>query len=286
MSRYSIVSALAASVLLMSLASCVKDRLYHTLHPDTGAVTVNTDWSGIGEDRDIPSEWFVLVGEKLYKAKEPDQFIDSLFVPGKYTVAVYNIPENIAVDGTVASLSVAADGSACPGWLFAFSQDVDIKADTDHEITAVMGQQVRELDLIIELTGENASLAERFDCSLAGAAGKLDFHTGEHSSPVSISIPFSKITEGENAGKWRGSVRLLGVAGESQKLVGTVEFSDGTLSPMLFESDLTEYLADFNNVKSEPCVLGGVIVQAPLEAGVTGTVNGWTQVDGGDIDAQ
>ena len=270
------------------LSSCVKDELHDTPHPDTGKITVTADWSDRGDDVDIPAAWTVTMGGYTGTETGATHSPDYLFSPGNYTLAVYNIPEGITVSGTTAAVA-AADGGCIvntPGWFFTSVQEVTVKADTDYELTAVMHQQVRQLTLVIEPTGDAAGRIESIEGSLSGAAGTLDFATGTHGTPSEVELHFTKITEGDDAGKWMATVRLLGIAGDAQRLTATLTYTDGNPQPTALESDLTTALDGFNDGKTAPLTLGGTIAETPGEAGFTGEITDWETVDGGGVDAE
>ena len=213
---------------------------------------------------------------------------DHLFSPGSYTLAAYNIPEGITASGMTAAVA-AADGGFIvntPGWLFTSVQEVAIEADTDYELTAVMHQQVRQLTLVIEPTGDAADRIESIVGTLSGAAGTLDFATGIHSTPSEVELHFTKITSGDDAGKWTATVRLLGIAGDAQRLTATLTYAEGNPQPTSLNSDLTSALDGFNDGKTAPLTLGGTIAETPGEAGFTGEITGWETVDGGGVDAE
>lgn len=274
--------------LLLTLGGCVKDELHDTPHPDTGKVTVTADWSDRGEGVDIPASWHIAMGDYTGTETGATHSSDHLFSPGNYTLAVYNIPEGITVSGTTAAVA-AADGGCIvntPGWLFTSVQEVEIEADTDYPLTAVMRQQVRELTLVIEPAGDAADRIETIEGTLSGAAGTLDFATGIHSTPSEVELHFTKITDGNDAGKWMATVRLLGIAGNAQRLTATLTYTDGNPQPTSLNSDLTATLDDFNDGKTSPLTLGGTIAETPGEAGFTGEITDWETVDGGGVDAE
>ena len=279
---------MAAAVLL---SSCVKDELHDTPHPDYGKITVTADWTDRGDGVDIPAEWTVTMGD--YTGTETGEIHapDYLFAPGSYTLAAYNTPENITISGTTATVvqetgnSTGTYISNAPGWLFTSVQEVAIEADTDYALTAVMQQQVRELTLMIEPAGDAVDRIETIEGTLSGAAGTLDFATGTHGTPSEVKLHFTKITEGDDAGKWMATVRLLGIAGDAQRLTATLTYADGNPADTGLESDLSTALADFNADKTVPLTLGGTIAETPGEAGFTGEITGWETVDGGDVNA-
>ena len=283
--QYINMMGMAAAVLL---SSCVKDTLYDTPHPDTGKVTVTADWTDRGEGVDIPASWHIVMGDYTGTETGATHSPDYLFNPGSYTLAAYNIPEGITVSGTTAAVA-AADGGFIvntPGWLFTSVQEAEIEADTDYSLTAVMHQQVRQLTLVIEPAGDAADRIESIEGTLSGAAGTLDFATGTHGTPSEVELHFTKITEGDDAGKWMATVRLLGIAGDAQRLTATLTYTDGNPQPTSLNSDLTSALNGFNDGKTAPLTLGGTIAETPGEAGFTGEITDWETVDGGGVDAE
>ena len=283
--QYINMMGMAAAVLL---SSCVKDTLYDTPHPDTGKVTVTADWSDRGEGVDIPASWHIAMGDYTGTENGATHSSDHLFSPGSYTLAAYNIPEGITASGTTAAVA-AADGGFIvntPGWLFTSVQEAEIEADTDYELTAVMHQQVRQLTLVIEPAGDAADRIESIEGTLSGAAGTLDFATGTHGTPSEVELHFTKITDGDDAGKWTATVRLLGIAGDAQRLTATLTYTDGNPADTSLESDLTTVLDGFNDGKTSPLILGGTIAETPGEAGFTGEITDWETVDGGGVDAE
>lgn len=283
-----IIRYCVAAALTLSATSCVKDELHDTPHPDYGKITVTADWSDRGEGVDIPAEWTVTMGDYTGTETGATHSPDYLFKPGGYTLAAYNTPEGITISGTTATVA-AADGGFIvntPGWLFSSVQEVAIEADTDYELTAVMHQQVRQLTLVIEPTGDAANRIESIVGTLSGAAGTLDFATGTYGTPSEVELRFTKIIKGDDAGKWMATVRLLGIAGNLQRLTATLTYTDGNPQPTALESDLTEALADFNDGKTAPLTLGGTIAETPGEAGFTGEITDWETVDGGGVDAE
>lgn len=283
-----IIRYCVAAALTLAATSCVKDELHDTPHPDYGKITVTADWSDRGEGVDIPAEWTVTMGDYTGTETGATHSPDYLFKPGGYTLAAYNIPEGITISGTTAAVN-AADGGCIvntPGWLFTSVQEVAIEADTDYSLTAVMHQQVRKLTLMIEPTGDAAERIESIEGTLSGAAGTLDFATGTYGTPSEVELHFTKITDGDDAGKWMATVRLLGIAGNLQRLTATLTYTDGNPQPTALESDLTTALDGFNDGKTAPLTLGGTIAETPGEAGFTGEITDWETVDGGGVDAE
>ena len=274
--------------LLLTLGGCVKDELHDTPHPDTGSIAVTADWADRGEGVDIPASWHIVMGDYTGTETGATHSPDYLFNPGSYTLAVYNPADGITVSGMTAAVA-AADGGCIvntPGWLFTSVQEVEIEADTDYELTAVMQQQVRQLTLVIEPTGDAAERIESIVGTLSGAAGTLDFATGTHGTPSEVELHFTKIASGDDAGKWMATVRLLGIAGDTQRLTATLTYTDGNPQPTSLNSDLTAALDGFNDGKTAPLTLGGTLAETPTEAGAETGITGWEKIDGDGVDAE
>lgn len=277
------------------LSSCVKDTLYDTPHPDHGMISVTADWSARGEGIDIPATWTVTMGDYTGTETSATHAPDHLFDPGSYTLAVWNPAEEITVNGTTATVAAATGNDAvagafisnAPGWLFTSVQQVLIEKDTDYPLTAAMKQQVRELTLVVEPTGDAAGRITEIVAHLTGAAGTLDFATDTYGAASNVVLPFTKITEGNDAGKWKATVRLLGVTGTEQLLTGEIRYADGNPTPTTLKSDLTEALKEFNTGKSASLTLGGTLVETPEETEFSGfEITGWETVEGGDASAE
>ena len=276
------------------LSSCVKDTLYDTPHPDHGMISVTADWSARGEGIDIPATWTVTMGDYTGRETSATHAPDHLFAPGSYTLAVWNPAEGITVSGTTATIAAATGNRAgtdafvnnAPGWFFTYTKQMSIEKDKDYPLTAVMQQQVRELTLMIEPAGDAAERIESIGGTLSGAAGTLDFATGTYGTPSEVELHFTKITEGDDAGKWMATVRLLGIAGNLQRLTATLTYTDGNPQPTSLNSNLTTALDGFNDGKTAPLTLGGTIAETPGEAGFTGEITDWETVDGGGVDAE
>ena len=276
------------------LSSCVKDTLYDTPHPDHGMISVTADWSARGEGIDIPATWTVAMGDYTGTETSATHAPDHLFDPGSYTLAVWNPAEGITVNGTTATVAATTGNDAgagafisnAPGWLFTSVQQVLIEKDTDYPLTAAMKQQVRELTLVVEPTGDAAGRITEIVAHLTGAAGTLDFATDTYGAASNVVLPFTKITEGDDAGKWKATVRLLGVTGTEQLLTGEIRYADGNPTPTTLKSDLTETLKEFNTGKGESLTLGGTLVETPEGMEVDGAgITGWKPVEGDDVNA-
>ena len=277
------------------LTSCVMDDLYDTPHPDYGKIAVTADWSARGEGIDIPATWTVTMGDYTGTETSATHAPDHLFAPGSYALAVWNPAEGITVNGTTATIATATGTRAgteafvnnAPGWFFTYTEQVTIEKDKDYPLTAAMKQQVRELTLVVEPTGDAAGRITEIVAHLTGAAGTLDFATDTYGAASNVVLLFTKITEGDDAGKWKATVRLLGVTGAEQLLTGEIRYADGNPTPTTLKSDITEALKGFNTGKGESLTLGGTLVETPKEGEFSEfEITGWEPVDGGEVDAE
>ncbi len=284
--------AAAAITAAIALSSCVKDDLYNTSHPDYGKIIITPDWSARGEDVPVPSSWTLTMGDYTGAETGTTHSPDYLFDPGTYTLVVWNPSDHITVSGTTATVAEATTTAESitvdlientPGWLMTNVQELAIIKDSTHTRTAVMEQQVRQLTVTIEPTGDAADLVTGIEAYLTGVAGSMDFATDTYGSVSNVELDFSQITDGTDAGKWTATVRLLGITGSEQRLVGTVRFADNNPLDMPLDSDLTSSLSGFNDAKNTPISIGGTMATL-TEAGFTATITDWTENDNGNID--
>lgn len=276
--------------------SCVKDTLYDTIHPDYGKISVTADWTARGEGIPVPATWTVNIGDYTATETTDTHVPDHLFIPGTYTLAAWNTAQGTTVNGTTLTVdAVAGNWSDAgnfiennPDWSFVAIQQIQIEKDKDQYYIAAMQQQMRELTLVIEPTGDAAAHIEEIVAYLTGAAGTLDFATGTYGAASNVALPFTKITDGADAGKWTATVRMLGIAGSEQTLKGEIRYTAGNPQPTTLDSNLTSDLSRFNaGDKTRPLVLGGTLVETPKAVGISNIeINDWELADGGDVSAE
>ena len=118
-----------AAVLVFLLASCVKDELHDTPHPDQGVVSVSVDYPQGAEEDDYTVE---VDGQPL---DEGDNASNPL-TPGEHTVLVYNTPEGFTVTDGIAYVE-RVDGTRAltdlidplPETLYSGTKTVTVVAD-------------------------------------------------------------------------------------------------------------------------------------------------------------
>lgn len=270
-------TAVLAAILL---ASCVKDELYNTPHPDSGAVVVTADWSDRNSDADIPQTYILSIDGQEQEVSGETNVLNQLLSAGKYTLAAYNKPDQVTVANNTASVNAtsAKHINPMPGYLFASVQDINVVADDTLRVTARMKQLIRRLNLELTATEGDYSRVQSATATLSGVASVADMATGERSAAAQVTNTFR-----QDGNKFTLFFRLLGiVTTEAQTLTVDITFNNGDTQQIV--SDVTESMKNFNN-EAEPIKLKGNLL-LPVEATVTGaTITGWNEVDGGAGDA-
>lgn len=270
-------TAVLAAILL---ASCVKDELYNTPHPDSGAVVVTANWSDRNSDADIPQAYILSIDGQEQEVSGETNVLNRLLSAGKYTLAAYNKPDQITVADNTASVNAtsAKHINPMPGYLFASVQDINVVADDTLRVTARMKQLIRKLNLELTATEGDYSRVQSATATLSGVASVADMATGERSAAAQVTNTFR-----QDGNKFTLLFRLLGiVTTEAQTLTVDITFNNGDTQQIV--SDVTESMKNFNN-EAEPIKLKGNLL-LPVEATVTGaTITGWNEVDGGAGDA-
>lgn len=270
-------TAVLAAILL---ASCVKDELYNTPHPESGAVVVTADWSDRNSDADIPQAYILSIDEQEQEVSGETNVLNRLLSAGKYTLTAYNKPDQVTVANNTASVNAtsAKHINPMPGYLFASVQDINVVADDTLRVTARMKQLIRRLNLELTATEGDYSRVQSATATLSGVASVADMVTGERSAAAQVTNTFM-----QDGNKFTLFFRLLGiVTTEAQTLTVDITFNNGDTQQIV--SDVTESMKNFNN-EAEPIKLKGNLL-LPVEATVTGaTITGWNEVDGGAGDA-
>ena len=284
--RYIPILAAAATALLT--ASCVKDTLYNTPHPNHGKITVTADWSARGEGIDIPATWTIAMGDYTGTETAATHAPDHLFAPGSYTLVAWNPAEGITVSGTTATVAPASGSQTtgafidnAPGWFFTHTEQVTIEKDTDYPLTAAMQQRVRELQLELEVTQGRPELIQSVTATLSGIAGAFDMARGQTTGePASTVFSFTR-----DGSRLTADARLLGTMGAVQTMVLDIVFVDGGRTQRT-EVDLTEAMKDFNDdMTTAYRVTGTLETPVGMEEG-KGEITGWETVEGGDASAE
>lgn len=284
--RYIPILAAAATALLT--ASCVKDTLYNTPHPNHGKITVTADWSARGEGIDIPATWTIAMGDYTGTETAATHAPDHLFAPGSYTLVAWNPAEGITVSGTTATVAPASGSQTtgtfidnAPGWFFTHAEQVSIEKDTDYPLTAAMQQRVRELQLELEVTQGRPELIQSVTATLSGIAGAFDMARGQTTGePASTVFSFTR-----DGSRLTADARLLGTMGAVQTMVLDIVFVDGGRTQRT-EVDLTEAMKDFNDDMTTAYRITGTLETPVGMEECNAEITGWESVEGGDASAE
>ena len=265
------------------LASCAKDELHNTPHPDRGAVTVSL--TGLAADGvyvlDIDGQTADITGSSF---TFPD-----LLTPGTYSLVVYNRAEGFTFDGRMAQVhtedgKTRADGVSIiplPGYLKTASREITVTADDTLHLTPAPQQRVRDLHIEFTVTQGRPELIQTVTGTLSGIAGAFDMEaeqtTGE---PASTAVAFTR-----DGDKLTADARLLGTMGAVQTLVLDIAFVDGGRTQRT-EVDLTEALADFNGNMTDGYRVNGTLETPVGMEEASAEITGWEKVDGSGVDAE
>lgn len=264
----------------MTLTSCVKDQLYDTPHPDTGALTITTDWSARSNEASVPVSYTLMIADaKQVVSGETNRF-EHLLNPGIHNLTVYNVPEGMSLNGTVISVDLTADNAveSMPGVLFIANRQFDIKADSEITLAVPMKQMTRRLELVLTVQQGQYDRVEEINGTLSGVYGAVDILTGKLLSNSMNTT--SEVEQHDN--KFITTYNLLGIdPEEKQTLSIDLKYSNGDTETI--ESDLSNILSDYDKEITTLKVTGDLFL--PLEGGFSGVISGWEVANGGNSDA-
>jgi hypothetical protein len=277
-SNYRIIPVILIILLqIVVQTSCVKEPLYNTDHPNHGRIiSLTTDWTNRGEGINIPGNYTLKAGDYTTTLSGTTNEVNNYFEAGAYHINIWNTANNIAVAGTTAT----ADYSNEPGWFFTGAQDAVIEKDRDYAFTVPMQQQVRQLTLELEITGDAKDRLTSIEASLSGVAGAINIDNGNPvGDAVSVALDFIR----RDAINRVSTIRLLGITGNTQTLTLVLHFEGGNPSSYTIPCDLSDQLAAFNADKKTPLTLNATSVITPTEAGFTATIDDWADNTGNVI---
>lgn len=285
--KYNLIAV--ASLMVLSLTSCVKKDIFYTPHPDKGAVVVTADWTEAPSETDVPQAWsFCINGGEVYQSVHPSQCYPELLAPGKYTLLVYNEPQGFTLNGTTAVVDSYSDGLlvADPGYLYSATQELEVVKDDTLRVTVPMKRLLSAVSMKVTLDGESADVAD-IEASLSGVSGSVELATGEISeSPQAVRLDVKTAETASRAGAGKElelKCRILGVCvGYGQTLTVKIKNKDGHISSVT--SDVTEELEKVNTDK-QPVELEGS-VSVSQDGHFSGTIDNWEIVSGGDVEAE
>ena len=251
-------------------SGCIFYPIYDYSYYDFGKIaSLITDWKERGDGIDIPERYTVKIGDYINILSGTHNPIENPFPAGKYIINIWNVAHHIAISDRIATADYTAGEL---GWLFTGRQELKIEIDRKHSIIVYMRQQVRQLTLELDIAENIKDRLTAVDAALSGVAGTLNIDDGTHDAPTSIALTFA---EDLRDGKWKATVRLLGVTGKTQTLALSMNLAEGNLSPYTITSDLSSLLASFNEDKKTPLTLSTQIVGTETGGELIATITGW-----------
>ncbi|MDR0795498.1 MAG: hypothetical protein LBE79_05500 [Tannerella sp.] len=235
------------NVVMMSFFGCINYPIYDFDYHGK-IVSLTTGWKERGNDIDIPESYTVKIGDYTDILSGTNNSIDHLFPSGKYIINVWNTANHITISDRLATADYTAGEL---GWFFTGKQEVTIEIDGEHSFTVFMQQHVRQLTFELEIADEVKYRLAGINATLSGVAGTLNMDDGTHSAPVIMALTFAEAPEDN---KWKATVRLLGVTGNSQTLSLMMNFADDHSISYAFTWDLSSQFA-FNEDKKTPLTL-------------------------------
>lgn len=269
---------------LMLLSSCVKHDIYNTEHPDKGALVVTADFSNRSSDANVPASYIIKVGDVEQTVSGTTNVFNKLLDPMTYNLLVYNQPEGITVNGTVATVNSVQTKSrasgyeieATPDYLFGAYRQVTIAEDDTTWVTVTMKQYVKLLNITLKVKSGDYDRIAKVECTLNGIVTSVDLATGilgESSAFVSndMDVADDYLTT---------LFRILGV-NTSDKQILSVKITYTNGDEDVIESDISDVIDNDNSVIN----INGNL-NLPSEAGISATIDGWQQVNGDEITAK
>ena len=176
--------------------------------------------------------------------------------------------------------------------LFGGTAVTTVIADDTVRVSLPMRQLFRRVQFELTITGGDPERITGIEARLEGAAPSVNISTGEVASEtihttadaaagnaVAVQIPFVR-----TGNKLTAAIQMPGIiATAPQRTLITLAFTDGKRQTA--ETDVSEAFANFNANRLTPLRLSGSLY-APEGAEAGGSILKWTDVQGGDVDAE
>lgn len=258
----------AISALL--LASCVKDEVYNTSHPDKGAVSIHVNLpQGMGD-------YTVEIDGQSVQGSGATIVYPTLLSPGEHNLLMYNHPDGLTIADGIARVNAMADtksnGNAIlpiPGCLYSASTTCTVTADDTVRIELDPLRRMRDLHFELTVAEGDPERIASVEGVLSGIAGTYTLATESPSrEPMTTAPTFTR-----DGNRVTADARLLGTADEAQILVLTLRFTDGKVQ--IIENDLTEMLRTFNTDMQTPLKISGTLLTPTAANPGMATITDW-----------
>lgn len=258
----------AISALL--LASCVKDEVYNTSHPDKGAVSIHVNLpQGMGD-------YTVEIDGQSVQGSGATIVYPTLLSPGEHNLLMYNHPDGLTIADGIARVNAMADtksnGNAIlpmPGYFYSASTTCTVTADDTVHIELDPLRRMRDLHFELTVAEGDPERIASVEGVLSGIAGTYTLATESPSrEPMTTAPTFTR-----DGNRVTADTRLLGTADEAQILVLTLRFTDGKVQTI--ENDLTEMLRTFNTDMQTPLKISGTLLTPTAANPGMATITDW-----------
>ncbi len=275
---------------------CYKSELSFTTHPDKGMVVINKI---LPDGATLPAEGFtILFNGKSYISTSTTTTIDDVVEPGVYTAYIYSNTTEMSIahdidtwgEGTIISSKVVDSGNSVESLtqdLYFGTETITVLADQVIYSDVELWQVTRDIYFNFEITEGNASDIVVKDATLIGIAGQWECVADEPIGNAVNICPTLSLTESLTptkstevvANHLTGSIKVLGIKGDSQVLTINLTLMDGSMQTEMI--DVSEKLSGSNDTKSTPITLSDDI-DTPIESTVDGEIGGWGEGTGGE----
>lgn len=262
----------------MVLTSCVKHELYNTGHPDQGALVVTADFGNRSKEANVPSSYIIRMGDVEQTVQGETNVFGKLLDPMTYTMLVYNNPDGITVDGTVATVNSVASTTGDveieprPDYLFGSYMQVSIAEDDTTWVEVKMKQYIKLLNINLNIKDGDTERIASVTCSLSGVESEVDLSTGMLAGKSAIISSAMDVSDTQMSTYFR----ILGIV-PTEKQILTIKITYDNDDEDVIESDVCDI---FNNNDGSIKPLNIVTdISLPSGAGFSATIDDWQKTD-------
>ncbi len=282
-----------AGIAAIALTSCVKDTLYDA----RGNIDVTTRWDNISTDAAVPAEYTMrlrcittdehFTGADLTTVVTGDRHSFPDNVIGIYRLAVYNTPDGVTLSGNRAAVD-KADGTgltARPGVMFSsdYTEAIHVSPSATTAVTINMVQLMRSLNLVLNVVEGDYERIVAATASIDGVYGAVDYiaHTADPADRTCTTD--EPLIQTDNT--LSTSFRLFALPSADyagMTLTVDILFSNG--ETRVITADISDMTNGFGNDVNPLTVTADL--HLPVKGAAGGSIDGWIEADGGNIDAK
>lgn len=238
---------------MLSLASCVKDKLYllpdddpDYFNPDEwkeGTMVVSTDWSRTDLGT-IPSDnYYLRLSDNTYTVNGATNTFRHLH-PEDYKVIAYYDPTGITIANNIATVDNEADGTLLrmPGMLMVSDyRDAKVMRGDTTYVNLTMRQLVHEVNVTIYMRPGDENLISNITGSIDGIAQAVDITNGivtsNYNSVITLPLTLKYVDyngtdeslKGQQVPAYNCTIRIIDIIeASSQPMELTIVYNDGT----------------------------------------------------------